>query len=486
MSQQISLDPRFSIPSSIPPTPINSPALRIATIEDEQYLQNRSQLPSPIVKQEEDALKLVFNEVWNYEQLLLNYNAKLIPIEPLQPLPPLSISLPIAPKSTNETETSSESGDHYMNDVQPTLERHAPVDLPNEVHPRQNFQFAHHSLVPAKITRSSSPPALKPAFKPRPSRVPSAHYSSPYTPDSSPDRESSFFEPQRRKQNFTPNRNITRYAPFARPQQIHPRKHHSSPDSYGSSNRPNQQPLSYRAWPSYRQAIADRERNLNDKLDAMRAEYDRKRSEDAVQTTALAAQLNRAISNYRLESDFITKAAKVQIRQEDLDERATALDKRMKAIEAKELSLVHDQQTVSDWRDHNIQDTPGYYPSQSDRISRIYIQLTDVLKSERNITSPYAAFVLHRLIAPSLFRLTRDLTASYPAITASDNAISYYSLYVRELQHQLYTDEWDDFKHISSPYESPHATFSPRYRRSSSNASSTSSNSNPYESENGW
>jgi hypothetical protein len=230
--------------------------------------------------------------------------------------------------------------------------------------------------------------------------------------------------------------------------------------------RPQKHQPSYRAWPAYRQAIADRERNAKEEIAAVRAEYIEQRNDEINRTATIIDQLNDAIAAYRDQCDGATQRDNVQRRQEDLDGRAKALDRRIKYVEDQEHRLTLDQQLATNWRDTLLQETIGCAPTQSQRLSRVFIQLTDILKAEGNFTTPLLAFELHRRIAPALHQLTLSLGQPDDEmairITPDDAAVKYYALHVRRLQHALYDDEWEALHDVDTPYETDFESHNPR------------------------
>jgi hypothetical protein len=186
-----------------------------------------------------------------------------------------------------------------------------------------------------------------------------------------------------------------------------------------------------------------------------------------VQTTHLVDQLNQAIANYTFQADYLSQSDIVQRREKDLDSRAKELDDRVRFVEQQEERLRHDQQIATNWHDDLLQDGIMRKPAQSDRLSRVYIQLTDILKAEANLTGPHRAFLLHRLIAPSLDQLTTALANNndeLATIIPAPSAVSYYTLYVRHLQSKLYDDEWEAYRLTRVPFETKFTSNNPRPR----------------------
>ncbi|KAF9503404.1 hypothetical protein BS47DRAFT_1402428 [Hydnum rufescens UP504] len=71
----------------------------------------------------------------------------------------------------------------------------------------------------------------------------------------------------------------------------------STRSTRSSIPRPGKNSNSYRAWPSYRQAIIDHERNAAQKLEEVRKNYEIQRSEDIKRHADLLDQLSRTIYN---------------------------------------------------------------------------------------------------------------------------------------------------------------------------------------------
>ncbi|KAF9503511.1 hypothetical protein BS47DRAFT_1402337 [Hydnum rufescens UP504] len=206
-----------------------------------------------------------------------------------------------------------------------------------------------------------------------------------------------------------------------------PRNFHKRPISVP---RPGKNSNSYRAWPSYRQAIIDRERN------------------------ALKNQLSRTIANHNLQMDSLTPplsllSATLHQREADLNTKSDVLNKR-------DLKLLRDEYYVSAWRDRLLYPSTYLHTSQVDRLARIFIQAADIIRQEHRMGTPYSAFILHRRIAPALSQLSASLSTSHdmaPAIVTDDRASTYYTVRVRDIQYDLRNNEWDEFKDTTTEFE---------------------------------
>jgi hypothetical protein len=240
--------------------------------------------------------------------------------------------------------------------------------------------------------------------------------------------------------------------------------------SYGNTNksqplRPSPNLATYRAWPAYRQAIANRDCNAELKLTQVRAEYEQKREIDNTQVAALTAELNLAISNYRLKSDISTHNIDIQRRHRELDKRALILDERTDRLEA-QTARSHTNQQMVNWRDRITQPIEGVDSDQQDRLSRVFIQLADIVKHECHLGSPVLAFRMHRRIAPFLHLLSFSLSVPHPSVSTIVphlTAVHYYTSRIYEIQDLLYDDERPQFHPIGGPYENCVWTFNPRH-----------------------
>ncbi|KAF9510119.1 hypothetical protein BS47DRAFT_1396287 [Hydnum rufescens UP504] len=206
-----------------------------------------------------------------------------------------------------------------------------------------------------------------------------------------------------------------------------PRNFHKRPISVP---RPGKNSNSYRAWPSYRQAIIDRERNAAQKLEEVRKNYEIQRSEDIKRHADLLDQLSRTIANHNLQMDSLTPplsllSATLHQREADLNTKSDVLNKR-------DLKLLRDEYYVSAWRDRLL------YPS----------------------TTSYG-YTLLRLYSSSthctaLSQLSASLSTSHdmaPAIVTDDRASTYYTVRVRDIQYDLRNNEWDEFKDTTTEFE---------------------------------
>ncbi|KAF9507544.1 hypothetical protein BS47DRAFT_1398548 [Hydnum rufescens UP504] len=230
-----------------------------------------------------------------------------------------------------------------------------------------------------------------------------------------------------------------------------PRNFHKRPISIP---RPGKNSNSYRAWPSYRQAIIDRERNAAQKLEEVRKNYEIQRSEDIKRHADLLDQLSRTIANHNLQMDSLTPplsllSATLHQREADLNTKSDVLNKH-------DLKLLCDEYYVSAWRDRLLYPSTYLHTSQVDRLARIFIQAADIIRQEHRMGTPYSAFILHRRIAPALSQLSASLSTSHdmaPAIVTDDRASTYYTVRVRDIQYDLRNNEWDEFKDTTTEFE---------------------------------
>ncbi|KAF9510187.1 hypothetical protein BS47DRAFT_1396186 [Hydnum rufescens UP504] len=197
-----------------------------------------------------------------------------------------------------------------------------------------------------------------------------------------------------------------------------PRNFHKRPISVP---RPGKNSNSYRAWPSYRQAIIDRERNAAQKLEEVRKNYEIQRSEDIKRHADLLDQLSRTIANHNLQMDSLTPRS-------DLNTKSDVLNKR-------DLKLLRDEYYVSAWRDRLLYPSTYLHTSQVDRLARIFIQAADIIRQEHPIG------------------LTFHLARHGPAIVTDDRASTYYTVRVRDIQYDLRNNEWDEFKDTTTEFE---------------------------------
>ncbi|KAF9512969.1 hypothetical protein BS47DRAFT_1393710 [Hydnum rufescens UP504] len=175
--------------------------------------------------------------------------------------------------------------------------------------------------------------------------------------------------------------------------------------------RPGKNANSYRAWPSYRQAIVDRKRNTAQRLDNVRREYEDKRNEDVKQHADLLDQLSRMVANHNMQIDSLTPP--LALLSSTLHQQEANLETRSKIL---------------DNRNTNIS---SYTPS--------------------------SAFALHRRIAPAISQLAsslRETDESFLTIVPDDRAVLYYTRHVHDIQYDLRDNEWAKFKkNPAAPYE---------------------------------
>jgi hypothetical protein len=403
-----------------------------------------------------------FKEVWQYDQLLSDYQRKLISIELFQPLP--------APAS----ETSLQINTSRIHKNELAAVRADPCDPPPRLTDERSFARLHlpKLIFPTLLSTDISPEVVftrieSPDFDPtffmdEADDANSPPLSPPLTDDAirsdSPPSETLY----QRYRN--PTFNTTHY-PYAPRTPILPSRKNTRTNSDKSSPlRPNKNSNSYRAWPAYRQAIADRDQNAASKLKEIQDEHEKERKVDNEQISYLTQRLNRAITHFQVSSNFLSRSDQLTVYQTNLDERAQQLDERAERIEGRTTCL-HDKQNMDNWRDHVMLDAHGTNPDQAERLSRVFVQLTEILRHECNLSSPFFAFQLHRRMAKPLFKLMTALATpdnSSNMVVATDSAIRYYKLFVRELQELLYDDERSQFESTYAPFETDNVPQNPR------------------------
>jgi hypothetical protein len=441
------------------PTPCNSPALRAVKKEDEDFLAALSNTVIPRTLHSD--LEHDIDEVRAYDASLITYS--LIPFTPLKTLPPLNSNHSSHNNTMHTVTNEIISGAIPPYSAIPRKSYAAVVSMPpTQSHtllptePKAMRGRTHRATPPLTLRQRLDGAVLTNHMQLTP---PSSHDNSNRSTSSSDDS----YERRILNKSLHSNRPYPPRSPI-----LPPRKRDREGLDKTSPLRPSKNVASYRAWPAFRQAIADRERNATARVDAIHAECQTKREEEAATTTHLAAELNRAIANYRADSDFVIQTGNMQYQRQALDDRAKSLDERVHRIERQEHVHSQGQQLVMNWRDRLIQTDHNTPPSQVDRLSRVYIQLTDLLKCECNLGSPVFAFQLHRRISPALLQLTTALAepdVSVSTIIADESAVLYYKLFVQELQSQLYDDEWSRFKDTFAPFESQIIHSNPRPRQ---------------------
>jgi hypothetical protein len=218
--------------------------------------------------------------------------------------------------------------------------------------------------------------------------------------------------------------------------------------------RPSKNANSYRAWPSYRQAIVDRDRNAALKLEEARKDYEAKRSEDIKEKSDLFDQLSRTIANHNLQIDSLTPP--LALLSATLHQREADLAVKAKQITKRDAKLSRDEETVSNWRDRLLYPATYHHVTQTDRLSRICVLAGDIVRQQHHLDTPYTAFLLHRRIAPALAQLTASLgktDENLVGIWPDDRAIKYYSQQVQDIQYDLRDSEWAEFKDTPTKYE---------------------------------
>jgi len=453
------------------PTPCNSP-IRVKLPHHESYTPPRT--PSPLLIPHFDSASATSDsdEVRAYDVHLIRHHEKLTQITPPQPLLAQSRqnSSQIDSDNINKNEASINDGGKVQGRRSPSEDRasspesspYTPLSSPPLMHP------------PKVLARFKRHAAMK---TPRPRITLFSDSSEANVPRSQPTLASRLSPPDLNRDaaaeilyahSVDPEANPL-YDPYPespRSRKLRARKR-TTPFSSAELIRPNKKSNSYRAWPSYRQAVADRERNAVAKLNALRVEYEEKRHEELARTRILVLSLNRAITKNHEEQGFFRSTANMHHQQGELDDRALRLDERARRFDHKETLADRNSQAVINWRDSAMLDAPDHATGQADRLGRVYIQLADILKTECGLSTPFFAFQLHRRITPTLVQLAAFLAEPHDSIcsiVASPAAVNYYGSYVRELQYLLYDDEWAQLSDFHVDFEDKLLPSNPKIR----------------------
>jgi hypothetical protein len=451
--------------SNLDTTECASPPVSISTLDfcDDPYAPSRPASPSSRSEQtpdpEQDSLSMDYDEVCDYESLRRAYPGVFTRFTPLQPLPELPIVTALhsdrATIDTNETLCGDDRSNSDRRSPSATPSPYSPLYSPTQ-HPTTpllpRVVLSKQKAKDKTASRARIAPHVRPSLASRisPPRV---------------SRDSSPTDTISDQPRVTPK---ARFTIPTQPRAMKPSPPSSSPPrSSADLTRPNKKSNSYRAWPSYRQSIADRERNAEAKINAIRAEYQQKTAATSAQVSHLVSQLNRAIHSNHFEQNFLTQTATVQSREALLDDRAIHLDERTRYIERRTHHIERQALATSHWRDEIMLDNPRLHSDQADRVGRVLVQLADILKAEHVLSNPCYAFMLHRRISPTIQQLLNCLSEPHNQITSvrpNKVALAYYTSYVRELQYLLTEDEWDDFKTFECVFEDPNMVPNPKQR----------------------
>jgi hypothetical protein len=470
------------------PTPFSSPILRDITNEDRKDLD--LSLAASLNEAFNNAkLNMNVEEVWKYEQTLLQYDELMHSMQPkAQPHFATSNSIPIDTIKSDKNEKPSYDVDTPMIDGQRTVDPRTTLALSKVTIPPHTLNHQSPPLAQSHVTRASGATVLprlrtnhayifaSPRHR-RPSpeilHHPSSGNSSDLTTTSSDtqDNDSPISNADQRESN------ATRYTPYlTRPPLLPPRPLRNGQGNYTPQfqtlpPRYQKRNNSYRSVPAFKQAISDRERNATLRIDAIKAEYDNKREKETIQLSHLTDQLNRAIAHYHSETD--TRTQSFDARQKQLDARTALLDERTRYIEETEDRKAEDRQLVANWRDRLMTNTDT--PAQADRLSRIYVLFADIIQNESNLHDSASAIKLHRKISPHLHLIASSIGTFIPPfgrpIQASELADRYYRNTIRSIQNFMYDDEWEQFTDAEVPFEEER-TLHPRHDndRDSSNS----------------
>ncbi|KAF9503699.1 hypothetical protein BS47DRAFT_1402164 [Hydnum rufescens UP504] len=183
--------------------------------------------------------------------------------------------------------------------------------------------------------------------------------------------------------------------------------------------------------------------------------YEDKRNEDVKQHADLLDQLSRTVANHNMQIDSLMPP--LALLSSTLHQREADLETRSKILDNRDTKLAHDEECVANWRDRLLYPSAYHHVSQTDRLSRIFIQAADIIRQHHRLDTPSSAFALHRCIAPAISQLAsslRETDESFLTIVPNDRAVLYYTRHVRDIQYDLRDNEWAEFKkNPATPYE---------------------------------
>jgi hypothetical protein len=170
--------------------------------------------------------------------------------------------------------------------------------------------------------------------------------------------------------------------------------------------------------------------------------------------TELLDQLSQTIANHNLQIDSLTPP--LSLLSASLHQKEAELDVKAKVLDTHDLKLSKYEQYISHWRDRLLYPSTYHHVMQVDRLTRIFIHATDVIRQQHCLDTPYSAFILHRRITPALAQLSSSLCKYHklaPSIQTDDRAVEYYKKCVHNIQYDLKDNKWNDFKDIQMAYK---------------------------------
>lgn len=219
------------------------------------------------------------------------------------------------------------------------------------------------------------------------------------------------------------------------PHQFHSTKHQS---------RVNKVPRTgYRAYPAFKQAMTDRDRNHREEVESLRSEYQEKRDEDVKDVIGLMKLLLKALDDQDKRSDENERMAKLlqQIFEKVIQQSVDLQWRNEEAIRLHERAATFSRCQEA---------------SPSDKLSRIVTLAADLVKQEGEILTALNAMHLHRRMVPFLNDLIRELSIpgqSYAPVNPDPSALKYYENIVHETQRKLYDHEWNEIKNERALFE---------------------------------